>query len=428
MENGMARNRTSGRSSRERGPKNVSITMYNVGFGDCFLLTFHYANNKNRRVLIDCGSSSENKEHMSQVVDQLIKDCEGHVDVIVATHRHSDHISAFGLAGLRNKLKSLAPEVVIQPWTEHPEAEEAAVEAPSVFTQAAFKHMAGLKAVQELALGIAESPERVLAAAGQVERKYLTRLASLSIKNKQAIELLEGLGKKHYYVYAGGPSGIGRLLPGVRVSVLGPPTLKQSERIRTQTQWDKDEFWKLRARLSAESGSNEAVACGHSAVFPQAKTISLADAPSYVRWVTRNVDNAQLHNMRQIVRVLDNAMNNTSVILLFEVAGKGLLFPGDAQIENWQYALGRADWRKRLSKTVVYKVGHHGSTNATPQKLWGLFANRNTRGKKLISLLSTVEHHHNNVPRKSLVDSLKKETILHSTQQLRAALSVTCVV
>jgi len=424
----MARNKTSKKSLRRRGPKKVSVTMYNVGFGDCFLLTFHYVNGKNRRVLIDCGSSSEKKEHMSKVVDQLIKDCQGHVDVIVATHRHKDHISAFGLAGLGAKLKSLKPDVVIQPWTEHPEAEEAALEAPSVFTQAAFKHMAGLKAVQDLALGILESPERVLAAAGPTERKYLTRLASLSIKNKKAVDLLGKMGKKRFYVYAGGPSGIGRLLPGVRVSVLGPPTLKQSERIRKQTQWDEEEFWKLRASLSAESRSNDATACGQSAVFPHAETISLADAPSYVRWVTRNVDNAQLHNMRQIVRVLDNAMNNTSVILLFEVGGKGLLFPGDAQLENWQYALGRTDWSKRLSKTVVYKVGHHGSTNATPQTLWDLFAHRSTRRKKLTALMSTEEHHHNNVPRKSLVDSLKRETVFHTTQGLRAELSITCVI
>lgn len=404
--------------------------MYNVGFGDCFLLTFHYANDKKRHVLIDCGSSSEKKKHMSQVVDQVIKDCEGHVDVIVATHRHKDHISAFGLAGLRDKLKSLNPDVVIQPWTEHPKAKSAATEAPSVFTHAALKHMAGLRAIQSFALSIVESPQRVLAAAGPTERKYLTRLASLSIKNKKAVDLLKGMGKKHAYVHAGGPSGIGRLLPGVRVSVLGPPTLKQSERIRRQTSWDEEEFWKLRTRLNAESRPIEVTERDHSAVFADAETISMADAPSYVRWVTRNVDSAQLHNMRQIVRVLDNALNNTSVILLFEVGGKGLLFPGDAQLENWQYALGRSSWKKRLSKTVVYKVGHHGSTNATPQTLWGLFANRSTRrkNKKLSSLMSTEEHHHNNVPRKSLVASLKKETVLYSTQELRAKLSMTCVI
>ena len=52
--------------------------------------------------------------------------------------------------------------------------------------------------------------------------------------------------------------------------------------------------------------------------------------------------------MLGIVRTLDQAMNNTSVILLFEVGNKKLLFPGDAQIENWSYALNAAKKDKDL--------------------------------------------------------------------------------
>jgi len=43
--------------------------------------------------------------------------------------------------------------------------------------------------------------------------------------------------------------------------------------------------------------------------------------------------------MLSIVRILDQSMNNTSLILLFTVGKKSFLFPGDAQIENWTYAL-----------------------------------------------------------------------------------------
>ena len=76
--------------------------------------------------------------------------------------------------------------------------------------------------------------------------------------------------------------------------------------------------------------------------------------------------------MLQIVRMLDKAMNNTSVILLFRVGKESQLFPGDAQLENWQYALSREPDRKLLSGVNVYKVGHHGSLNATPKSLWSL--------------------------------------------------------
>jgi len=415
-------------TTQQKGPESVSISMYNVYFGDCFLLTFHYANDKNRRILIDCGSSGKNKQHMLQVVDQLMKDCEGHVDAIVATHRHSDHINAFGLKGVGEKLESLNPDIVIQPWTEHPDAAKADVEAPSVFTGAAVKHIMGLKAAQELAVHILRSPDRFLAAAGPTEQKYLVKVASLSIPNKEAVLRLAKMGRRHAYVHAGGSSGLERLLPGVRVSVLGPPTLKQSGGIRKQTPWDKDEFWKLHAKLTAKSMFNRAAACGHSIVFPRAGTYSLAKAPSYVRWVTRNVDAAQLHNVRRIVRALDDVMNNTSVILLFEVGDKGLLFPGDAQLENWQYALGVRNWKRRLEKTLVYKVGHHGSTNATPKTLFGLFHYKDTHRKRMISLMSTQKGHHNQVPRQSLVDALERETVLYSTDQWRNKLSETYVV
>ena len=79
-------------------------------------------------------------------------------------------------------------------------------------------------------------------------------------------------------------------------------------------------------------------------------------------------------------------MNNTSLILLFEVNGKKLLFPGDAQLENWSYALTEAQDTKKvramLADVDFYKVGHHGSLNATPRKLlWEAFKKR--KGRKL---------------------------------------------
>ena len=62
---------------------------------------------------------------------------------------------------------------------------------------------------------------------------------------------------------------------------------------------------------------------------------------------------------------VDDALNSTSLILLFTVGDTKLLFPGDAQIENWQYALKLSDRSEQIVKKLetvdVYKVGHHGS-------------------------------------------------------------------
>ena len=38
-------------------PTSLRIIAYNVGFGDCFLLTFTYSSGDKRQVLIDFGST-----------------------------------------------------------------------------------------------------------------------------------------------------------------------------------------------------------------------------------------------------------------------------------------------------------------------------------------------------------------------------------
>ena len=72
--------------------------------------------------------------------------------------------------------------------------------------------------------------------------------------------------------------------------------------------------------------------------------------------------------------------------------------------------------RALLSDIEVYKVGHHGSLNATPKTLWNLMANRKDKGGSgnLISLLSSRLNIHgkakngSEVPRGKLVKALAK--------------------
>jgi hypothetical protein len=128
----------------------------------------------------------------------------------------------------------------------------------------------------------------------------------------------------------------------------------------------------------------------------------------------------------ELVRIIDDALNNTSVILLFTVGTTRLLFPGDAQIENWQYALKRSDRseqiRKELATVDVYKVGHHGSRNATPKTLWRGFKNRR---HGLRTIMSTKAGKFpgrpgsgTEVPRDTLKKALIAETKLTNTQDL----------
>ena len=71
-------------------------------------------------------------------------------------------------------------------------------------------------------------------------------------------------------------------------------------------------------------------------------------------------------------------MNNSSLAVAFELpGGHTLIFPGDAQFGNWlswdrvefKDESGKAlpvTTKQLLNRAVVYKVGHHGSHNATP--------------------------------------------------------------
>lgn len=118
--------------------------------------------------------------------------------------------------------------------------------------------------------------------------------------------------------------------------------------------------------------------------------------------------------MANLVRWLDDALNNTSVVLLIEVGEHRLLFGGDAQIENWGWALDRAgkepELERALAAVTLYKVGHHGSRNATPKSLYRRWENR-PADRPLISMMSTKSNVHGSgetaVPRSTLVEALK---------------------
>jgi hypothetical protein len=71
---------------------------------------------------------------------------------------------------------------------------------------------------------------------------------------------------------------------------------------------------------------------------------------------------------------LDSDTNNTSLVLAFELPDKSfMLFAADAQVGNWlswhdqDYAFGKEKHSAEdiLNRTRLYKVGHHGSHNAT---------------------------------------------------------------
>ena len=161
-------------------------------------------------------------------------------------------------------------------------------------------------------------------------------------------------------------------------------------------------------------------------LFPDAPYCDAGKMLVEYRWLQRRLDGANSELALGLVRALDKQMNNTSVILLLRAGGKSLLFPGDAQLENWQYALSQPSALELLSSVDLLKIGHHGSLNATPKSMWKLLAKRGPKSTKnrLISVLSTKHGKHGSevkgteVPRSVLVNDFEAQSELHSTEKL----------
>ena len=103
---------------------------------------------------------------------------------------------------------------------------------------------------------------------------------------------------------------------------------------------------------------------------------------------------------------LDKAVNGTSLMLVLQVGSLYLLFPGDAQWGTWQAALNDPESRNLLRRINFYKVGHHGSHNATPID----FVER-TVGKNFWAMASTTAvSQWPNIPRQPLLDALRLRT------------------
>ncbi len=412
-------------------PTEVRLRSYQVGFGDCFLLTLTYPAGA-RHVLFDFGSTAKPKtspkDLMLAIANDIASVCKQGKEplAVVATHRHQDHVSGFERgaknAGPGEIIRRLKPELVVQPWTEAPGLAEDAL-GPAV-TRGASARTRGL--VQRLvhmqltgALAARETARD--ARAGDKLADKIHFMGADAIKNRGAVENLMTMGENEY-LHFGKKSRLARLL-GVKVHVLGPPTLTQTESIRTQRKNDADEFWKVLGLTGDLRGMKIDDAAELASPFGERDR--LKSVPPSARWFQRRAKRVRRSQLLQIVRVLDDAMNNTSLILLLQIGSLGLLFPGDAQIENWEYALKspeHADEVQKLLKNVsLYKVGHHGSRNATPRSLWDLFEKRsidpNASGR-LASVMSSMPGKHSGVPRASLVAALKKETTHVSTERM----------
>ncbi len=419
-------------------PVRVRVRMYQVGFGDCFLVSVEYDKafadgRKARHLLIDFGTTGPPRPSRpprapgttAEVAELIKQHTGGELDALVVTHRHKDHLSGFGDAASAAIMATLKPRLVLRPWTENPTLPSTA-DGPSGAGLAETEPSDGPP-------GTASARYARLLAAAQGHVHALARAKALGaevqeeaeeqLPNADAVRLLDELAGEHggRYLFAGADAGLEDAIPGLTATVLGPPTVEQDAGVGKQKSRDP-QYWMLRLGAAIEGVAKA------EAEAPSTRPMPLGPGP--VRWLVTRLAKQRSHSAARLVRDLDDALNNTSLILLLKVGGLSMLFPGDAQIENWRRTLAQLETDPVLKHDLtcidLYKVGHHGSRNATPRSLHALWEARPDDLPKMTSLMSTRPGKHGTteataVPRSTLVAALEKVSTVYSTDDLGPA-------
>ena len=402
----------------------LTVRMYRPGLGDCFLLTFRGKQGRakvKRYMLIDCGvlsGTASESERLGKIVEDIRDETQGQLHTLVVTHEHADHLSGFGYHKqvFKDSAKFQIGEVWLG-WTEDkedPKVQEIYSAVRKVPTQVLEKALAELKKSGSHSFEAIKKVTQFLKDNGMEDAKEIARAQG---------------GEPVYLRPSPDADGPTRVIAwedfgGVRFHVLGPPEdpdlLKRSDPPKTKTSLDRGEslnqstaFAMAVLHLAAAQGDlqdTESLSISDveelfelSLPFDSSLGIPLdelnkqlkeppeapveargsplaaeleffrkyygqgnsPDMENGPRW--RRIDSDWLESAGSLALNLDGDINNTSLVLAIELGegGKVLLFPGDAQYGNWLSWAKTPRGSDLLTRTVFYKVGHHGSHNAT---------------------------------------------------------------
>jgi beta-lactamase superfamily II metal-dependent hydrolase len=423
----------------------LRVRMYRVGFGDFFLVTVPSTDGP-QHILVDCGvtrgkTGKGDIATIKTAVRHMAAETDSKLALIIVTHRHQDHIIGFSRCA-----DDFAAFEVGAIWMPVWETEYAA--KVSAF-QADLENVALSLRAAALAGDRDENTDEIL---GIVENATGMSLAEGpgGGTNAKSLDLLKNkLGTKPVYYAKGDEAKLPPALAGagLTATILGPPPTKDID------------FLKL---MDLKKGVGQYVAMASnqrkSARLMPFNPDFVVDASKYSpnafrEWAPRQrgklpdfsrrysdaleqaVRKATPQALVTAAKQLDAMLNNQSLVVLFEWKGRKLLFAGDAQGGNWEYWLFRSnapvndpsglklsDEGKSILESIdFYKVGHHGSTNATP--IAAVDAMRND----FVAMCSVEAgtfgsvKNKSEVPRGPLLDALDKKSTLIRSDQISVA-------
>jgi len=106
---------------------------------------------------------------------------------------------------------------------------------------------------------------------------------------------------------------------------------------------------------------------------------------------------------------VDGMINSTCLVLVLQIGKARLLLPGDAEWGTWKRILDNAAARALVHGATFFKVGHHGSHNATSKTLV-----EKVLPRKIPAMVSTQQgpgKYRNNIPLADLMEALKEHDI-----------------
>ncbi len=386
--------------------------MYRIGHGDCFLMGIPRKNSEAPFfVLIDCGYKYGSQKflphkNVQKIIDQIAEDTNKVIDLVVITHEHQDHVNAFWkkkdpyfkdfdiketwLAWTESPTDSLAKKI----RKKHKDQLLGLIESRKLLGSALNANHPTLKMIDSL-LGLELGGEK------EDTFNYRAFMAAatdpLKSNNKLAMKFIKDKARKNKGVRYLNPGDYMNLdeTDGFGAYVLGPPRREKllldedpigdeafpsqnghhlSFNAAVMDSEHKVSPFRREYRIEKDHAFGQGFfKKWYGTDTPENENADNKEVPSDATW--RRIDEEWLFSAENLALKTNRGVNNTSLVLGFELpkSKKVLLFAADAQRGNW-ISWDDHTWHPKnntvtakdiLGRTVLYKVGHHASHNAT---------------------------------------------------------------